>query len=197
MPWNRVILLGEDRAHLDLLRGLSSALHWRIVAEHQSPSGHGAASKWVTDRLPQLLKTVRGMNSPSLGLLVAIDGDNYGCAGRLTAFDLACQTAGVAQPTPLDSLARLIPCWSIETWLLFFCRAQTLPETDKRAKDRAQGLFSSPRRGFSAPGVPLGGAPRAMRVKARDQLVAGILGALSHPDLPALDAARVELARGR
>jgi hypothetical protein len=197
MPWSRVILLGEDRAHLDLLRGLASALGWRVVEEHQAPSGRGAASAWVTQRLPPLLKTVRRMQSPSLGLLVAIDGDNLGHAGRLTAFDQACQAAGVAQPTPVDSLARLIPCWSIDTWLLFFCRGQALPEADKRAKSRAKGLFSRRHPGFCAPSVPVGGAPRPMREEARDQLVAGILGTMRHAALPALDAARVELARGR
>lgn len=197
MPWRRVILLGEDRAHLDLLRGLASALGWKVVEEHQSPSGRGAASDWVTKRLPQLLKTVRAMNNPALGLLVAIDGDNLGLAGRQAALDRACLAAGVSQPTPLDSLARLIPCWSIDTWLLFFCRGQTLPETDKRAKSRAKGLFLRPHAGFCAPSVPVGAAPRPMREEAREQLIVGILGLVSYPGLPALDAARVELARGR
>ena len=32
MPWREVILLGEDRAHIDVLRGLATALDAASVA---------------------------------------------------------------------------------------------------------------------------------------------------------------------
>lgn len=182
MTVDRVVLVGEDRAHIDFLRELASRKAWRIVDQHSAPRGRGAASGWVV----RFLRNDCPPASPGLGLLAMIDGDNHGFIGRTTTLPLVTVRCAV-----------LIPSWSIDTWLLAFAPKdpRTLAEHDKTAKRKARRLFAKPHPGFLAPGADAHGAPRNIRLDARRAAVEGFLTDRWEEELPSLGASRRALAR--
>lgn len=194
MTWRRVVILGEDRAHLDFLRGLCTWFGWTIVDEHVAPRGRGAASGWVVRQFAERLAEVRA-GYQGLGLLVAVDGDNVGQVGRRRDVGTACGDVGVAPPSDADELALLVPTWSIDTWALFFVRDLVIPE-HRKSKSKARAMFEQPHRGFLAPGAPVEDAPRVWKRVPLEATVRGFVAGRSHPDLPSIDHARAALARG-
>ena len=194
--WMRAVLLCEDRAHLDLLRGICSRFGWQIVFEHVAPRGRGAASGWVLKQLPGLLTEVRSGTCTQIGLLVAVDGDNEGRSGRMAALAAICGEEGVAVLAGEDPVSLLVPTWSIDTWAVFFCKHRVISE-DQKAKRTARSLFSPPHPGFTAPGVPTEDAPRCWKARALQQLTDGFLSGESTPALPSLEESRSDLWRWR
>ncbi|MCB9763821.1 MAG: hypothetical protein H6739_28890 [Alphaproteobacteria bacterium] len=194
MSWERVVILGEDLAHEGFLRSLSKVQSWKIVSQHIAPDGDGDAGDWVIRQLPIRLSELRAMSDPSLGLLVAIDGDNKGAAVRRTMCNQALRSCGMGLLGERDPLALLIPTWSIDTWAVFFCKGRIIPE-DKKAKSAASSLFIARHPGFLAPGAVVEDAPKPWKPKALNQLVKGFLGDTSDPALPSPDLAREAFRR--
>lgn len=194
MRWRQVILLGEDRAHVDFLRLLCTQFGWKIVDEHVAPKAREAASGWVIRQFAERLTEVRA-GYTGTGLLAAVDGDNVGRDARERAIAAACDDRGVPPRGRTDEVALLVPTWSIDTWALFFVRGRVVPES-KKSKRKAQGMFERPHRGFLAPGVPADDAPRLWKRRPLVATVAGFLSNDSHPELPSIDEAREEFARG-
>ena len=193
MSWDRVVLLGEDRAHLDFLRRLRRELGWSVAFEHIAPHGQGAASGWVIQQFSERLAEIRA-GYAGLGLLVAIDGDNQGRQARLAALERACKAASQPERSEDDAVAILVPSWSIDTWGLFFCKDKVIPE-NKKSKSKARSLFEPPHRGFLAPGAPAEDAPRVWKLRHLETLTQEFLSDRSHTDLPSLDSSRADLRR--
>lgn len=192
MTWDRVMLLCEDRAHLEFLEGVCEACGWSVVGDPEvQPKGKGAASGWVIKRLPDRLRELRSGAYPGLGLLVAVDGDNRGRVNRLGAIRLECERQGVSVLDPSDAVALLVPTWSIETWALFFCKGVVVPE-NRQSKLKAVRLFRKAPKGLVPDDVPRGWKPDHL-----ERLLTGFLGVDSHPELPSIDASRAEIARWR
>ena len=185
----RAVLLCEDVAHEGFLKGLARAQGWAVADAHVAPSGRGAASGWVLRQLPQRLQELRAMAADDLVLVVAVDGDNVGVAGRDQGAHKALADASVAPIGAADPLVLLVPTWSVDTWAVYFCRDRVVYE-GKSAKSQAKGLFMAPHPGFRAPGVPAEDAPRFWRPADLKSLVEGFLGDDSPAALPSLAEAR-------
>lgn len=194
MKWDRVILLGEDRAHLDFLRELSTRQGWQVLFEHIAPKGRGAASGWVVGQFPDRLQEIAGGRYKGLGLLVAIDGDNVGRVGRLQMLALASVARNIPQQSPEDPVALLVPTWSIDTWLVFFHKHAVIPETTP-SKNRAKGFYGDPHTGFLAPGAAADEAPRPLKKAPLRSLLDGFLSDKRDDQLPSLDESRADFRR--
>lgn len=191
MTWDRVALLGEDVAHRQFLRRICEKLGWKIVDEAFSPRGHGAASGWVIQQLPERLNEIRA--SPGLGLLVALDGDNVGRAGRQAALHRACEALNVGPVQDKDAVAVLVPTWSLDTWILYFHKDLVVPEHTK-SKRKAARLFDYPQ-GYRAPGVPVEHAPRLLKARPLESLASGFLSTRADALLPSINSSREDLRR--
>ncbi len=84
----------------------------------RSPSGRGAADRWVQEAYVAELDAGRRTNVAST-LLLLTDGDAMGVAARLRSLDEACKRHGVAARSPTDRAAVFVPTWNIETWLAY------------------------------------------------------------------------------
>jgi hypothetical protein len=86
-----------------------------------SPSGEGSAEQWVRKNFVRQARKCRARKTrASTGMFVMLDADNASVEEHWAELDRAL----VAEDQPKydsvsDPIARLIPKWSIETWILF------------------------------------------------------------------------------
>lgn len=92
----------------------------KIVVE-VSPAGHGSAKKWVADQFAVQVESCRRRNAKtSTCLVLMMDADQLAVAKCRSDLDAALVSANLPMLDPAsDPIARLIPKWSIETWILF------------------------------------------------------------------------------
>ena len=117
----RIVLLCEDSQHETFARRFLLRDGWnlrdlRIV---RSPSGRGSAEQFVREHFPQELQAVRAKGGESVHLIVMIDGDDQGVAGRRASLDAACAERKMLPPGDADHVLICVPTRSIETWLAF------------------------------------------------------------------------------
>lgn len=132
----RVRILCEDRRSERFLTRLCESHQVEVLTVDVAPAGIGAASAWVLERYPDLVRQRRSKNyQHHLGLLVHVDGDNLGVAARKAALDARL----VASPVPVrgvdERIALLVPTWCIETWLLHLSGIAQPPEDAKLKRD--------------------------------------------------------------
>jgi hypothetical protein len=86
-----------------------------------SPSGRGSAEQWVRINFARQTRKCRTRNArASTGLFVMLDADNRSVQERLIELDAALDAENQPKLDPArDPIARLIPKWSIETWILY------------------------------------------------------------------------------
>ena len=86
-----------------------------------SPPGHGSGKKWVCDQFALQVEVCRRRNAKtSTCLLVMMDADQLSVNECMSDLDAALATANHPRlDAARDPIARLIPKWSIETWILF------------------------------------------------------------------------------
>lgn len=93
--------------------------NWRRLRFETAPAGTGAADAWVCQRYVESMRLLRRKRDQSgLGLLTAIDGDSAGLSARKQQLDQALESGGLDPRLPDERVAVMVPCWSIETWLL-------------------------------------------------------------------------------
>lgn len=115
----RVRILCEDRRTERFLCKLCAAHGVEVLDVHVAPAGRGAASAWVRSQYAKLTQSRRAKNfQHNLGLLVHIDGDNVGVAGRHAELDAQLVAQGLAKRQADEPVAILAPTWCMETWLL-------------------------------------------------------------------------------
>ncbi len=74
------------------------------------------------------LRAVRSKSTENVGLIVIIDGDDQGVAGRKRSLHQACSDREVAPPGDGDCVLVCVPTWNIETWLAFL-QGEVVDET--------------------------------------------------------------------
>ena len=91
----------------------------RDIRVEMSPHGRGSAEQFVRERFPKELQAVRAKGTERVRLIVVVDGDDKGVAGRRASLDSACAAHGVASAGDTDNVLICVPTWNIETWLAF------------------------------------------------------------------------------
>ena len=121
-----IYVLAEDQRQRQFIyRFLATAgFNLRQISFELSPSGQGSAEQRVRENFPRLARKCRARNArharPSTGMFVILDADKRSVQERLDELDAALISEN--QPSydsERDTIARLIPKWSIETWILY------------------------------------------------------------------------------
>lgn len=131
-----VIVIVEDQRQQQFLYRflINSGIHPRKIEIELSRAGRGSAKQWVSNRFAWAVEACRLRNAKAAtSLLVMMDADQLTvsqCMGNLDAA-LAAARQPKLDPT-LDRIARLVPKWSVETWILYLSsRAEVrLPITE-------------------------------------------------------------------
>ena len=119
----QLVILCEDTQHEAFLRRFFSIMEWpkrrfRVV---RAPSGRGAADEFVRRQfVVELREHRRRRRRVDRAVVVMVDGDARGVAGRIRELDDACQQFGVPPRSGEDRVAVFVPTWSVETWLAYF-----------------------------------------------------------------------------
>lgn len=118
-----VLVLAEDQRQKQFIRRF---LIRAGVGPHQmtieiSPSGHGSAEQWVRKSFVRQAAKCRARNSrASTGMFVLLDADALSVQTHLNELDEALTASNQSKvDATRDRIARLIPKWSIETWILY------------------------------------------------------------------------------
>jgi hypothetical protein len=92
----------------------------RRLRVEKAPRGRGSAAQFVRERFPIELSAYRSnCNRVSQGLVVILDGDKLGVAGRLNELAKACEGEKVEPRHQHDCVVILVPTWNIETWIAY------------------------------------------------------------------------------
>ena len=118
----KYILVCEDQQHEAF--GRRFLKHMGLVADHDqlrvepAPFGKGAGDRFVRETYVNELHAGRRAHVDRT-LIVIIDGDKFGVAGRLRQLNEECQKRGIEMRSPADQVAIFVPTWNIETWLAY------------------------------------------------------------------------------
>ena len=125
----QIVLLCEDAQHEAFVRRFLSATGWktRTLRVEKAPAGRGSAEQYVRRQFPRELKAHR-LRHVNQALVVILDGDLVGVAGRIRQLNEACETAGIDARTPDERIAVFVPTWNIETWFSYL-DGETVDET--------------------------------------------------------------------
>jgi hypothetical protein len=118
----QLVLLCEDTQHETFARRFLAKAGWSIrrLRVEKSPKGRGSAAQYVRERFPTELAAYRSnRNRVAQALVVFVDGDKAGVAGRLKEFDNACEGEQIEPRKQEDSVLMIVPVWNIETWLAY------------------------------------------------------------------------------
>ena len=117
----RIVLLCEDAQHEAFAKKLLVTLGWHLrdFRVERSPSGRGSAEQYVRERFPIELRGVRSKRGERAYLVVMIDGDDKGVAGRRASLAAACAERQILPPSDADQVLVCVPTWNIETWLAY------------------------------------------------------------------------------
>ena len=131
----QIVLLCEDRQHqafverfLESAGRLTRKAKRRLRVEKAS-QGRGSAERFVRERFPkELAEYRRRRNRVSVALVVMLDGDAAGVAGRLAELDAACAEQGTPAKRSDEDVFVFVPTWRIETWLAWLDDGETIDE---------------------------------------------------------------------
>lgn len=118
MPDRRaeLVLLCEDQRHEICVRRFLVKLGFepRRIRVVPAPAGRGSAEQHVRLHYADEVAVLRRKRSQGRtgGLVVVVDGDTRGVAGRKR------QLSRALAREPGEEIAILVPTWSIETWIL-------------------------------------------------------------------------------
>ena len=108
---------------------LHLGFNWKRLTFRTAPSGRGDAKRWVRSQYPEEVALLRRRNyQRGLFLIAVCDGDNVGLAARKADLD-------GTLPGPRgeeERIAKPVPTWSIETWLLALLGQETTDENETR-----------------------------------------------------------------
>jgi hypothetical protein len=122
----RAILLCEDQRHQSFAERLLRKLGIQPFRVFVHP-GRASAEQWVREQYSSQVKAHRSQanHQKNLMLLVLTDGDRLGVTARKESLDK--QLVGQGKPSrgPSERILCFVPTWSIETWLIWLCGAET------------------------------------------------------------------------
>lgn len=117
-----MVVLCEDLQHAAFARRFLSLQGWetRKLRFDVAPAGRQSAEKWVRERFPIELNVYRRQrNHLALRLMVLIDADATGHAGRLQQLSDACQAVGERPREHQEDVGVFVPARNIESWLAY------------------------------------------------------------------------------
>lgn len=125
------VLLCEDKQQEVFLRRFLKrrGCSERLARVEVAPNGRGAANNFVLSRFPRELSAIR-RDAVNRKLIVMIDGDAHGVAGRRRQFAEKCAAEGVPARAATEPVALVVPTWNVEAWLAYLGGA-TVDEAKK------------------------------------------------------------------
>jgi hypothetical protein len=117
-----MVIVEDQRQQQFLYRFLvASGIHPRKIEIEQSRPGLGSAKQWVSNRFAWAVETCRRRNAKAAtSLLVMMDADQLTVLQCIANLDAALVIAKRPKLDPAaDRVARLIPKWSVETWIVY------------------------------------------------------------------------------
>lgn len=121
-----VLVLAEDQRQKQLIYRflLKAGIGPHQMTIEVSPSGAGSAEQWVRKNFARQTRKCRARNArnaqTSTGMFVLLDADRLSVQAHLSELDAALIAADQPRYDPAtDNIVRLIPKWSIETWILY------------------------------------------------------------------------------
>jgi hypothetical protein len=115
--------LVEDKRHRQFIYRflVQAGINRNKITVEVSPSGLGSGKQWVCKRFALQTEVCRRRNAKNATCLFAImDADQLTVARCLGDLDASLIAASQPKLDPAkDPIARLIPKWSIETWILY------------------------------------------------------------------------------
>lgn len=115
--------LVEDKRHRQFIYRflVLAGINRNKIRVQVSPSGFGSGKQWVRKNYAQQVEVCRRRNTKtSTCLLTIMDADQLTVAKCIGDLDASLASAGQPKLNPEnDPIARLIPKWSIETWILY------------------------------------------------------------------------------
>ena len=91
----------------------------RDLRVEKASSGRGSAEQYVRKRFPTELQVLRSKGGEQVYLIVMVDGDDRGVAGREASLASTCRENGIDPPSDPDHVLVCVPTWNIETWLSY------------------------------------------------------------------------------
>lgn len=118
----QIVLLCEDSQHEAFARRFLEQRGWsthRLRVEKAS-RGSGSAEQFVRERFPIELGAYR-QSRTRVGqtLIVIVDGDSRGVAGRVAQLNAECAAAKQPVRRSDERVGIFVPTWSIETWFAY------------------------------------------------------------------------------
>lgn len=115
--------LVEDKRHRQFIYRflIQAGINRHKITVEVSPSGIGSGKQWVCKRFATQVEVCRRRNTKTSTCLFAImDADQLTVAKCIGDLDASLVAANQSRLDPArDTIARLIPKWSIETWILY------------------------------------------------------------------------------
>ena len=113
---------------LELVGRLTPKAKRRLRVEKAS-QGRGSAEQFVRERFPkELAEHRRRRNRVSVALVVMLDGDATGVAGRLAELDAACAEQGTPARRSDEDIFVFVPTRRIESWFAWLEDGETIDE---------------------------------------------------------------------
>lgn len=127
----RLYVLCEDNLQQRLVERLAD--RWGMGPRQRfiytAPSALGSAAQYVLDNYAEAVKRWRAeSHDANVGLLVVVDGDQYGFRVRRPQLAQALNTAQMAALAPSDPVTIVVPTWHIETWIAWLCGHRPIDE---------------------------------------------------------------------
>lgn len=118
-----VFLLVEDKRHQSFLRRflLKNGIDKREMKFAPVPDGRGSGKQWVLNQFANQVRICRARNMRASSSLIAMmDADELTVDECMSGLDERLSRSGLPRVEfKRDRIARLVPKWSIETWILF------------------------------------------------------------------------------
>jgi hypothetical protein len=129
---SHIFALVEDQRQMQFLYRFlrCEGIQLHEVTIDLSPAGQGSAEQWVRENYAKQVGKCRARNAgrrAATSMFVLLDADRRPVKARLDELDDALEVDHQHRFDPAsDSIARLIPKWSIETWILFLSSRGTI-----------------------------------------------------------------------
>ena len=114
----QVIVLCEDKQQQVFVRRFMKSKTNHPIRVISPPPGGGSGEQFIREQYPRQLRALRAATVNAV-LIVMIDGDADGMAGRLRRLDESCRLSRITPRTDADRVVLLIPERNIETWLAY------------------------------------------------------------------------------
>jgi hypothetical protein len=129
------LLLCEDEEQRDFFLPILKRRFSRVHVEPIKPGQPGGVS-FVFQSYARLVKgLVRRYPKEARGLVVVVDGDAAGLAGRLRELDQRLEEAGYEKRNAKEKIAACVPCRNVETWEFWLCGRRDVNESDDYKAD--------------------------------------------------------------